>query len=200
MRKPTSAVMGSAVAPMRYRWPDTSRHGPLRGARARRPRSSTSWPTISSRWRAWSTPCSTSTPRWSICSPRRQGSGGGATQVNWATRVSMVRWLSVQASWAGQACCQWFHSSCAPTWSSHCSSRRSQPRVGAGGAPRSWSDTACHCFALPSSAAPQRPRSCAHGPWGVSVRTTRCGARSVMGVGSAGAAPSKARRQCERAW
>ena len=181
--------MGRAVAPMRKRWPDTSRHGPRRGLRARRSKSSTSWPTICTICRAWSSPCSTSTPRRSTSSNRRQGGGaGGLVMVSSATRSSRVRCTSVNSRRAGQAWPQWFHSSWAPTWSSHCRLRKSHPKVAAGALSCSWRRSSFHCARVPSSAAPQRPCGCAHGPSGVSVRTMRGATLSMVMVRAARAA------------
>ena len=46
-------MIGSAVAPMRYRWPEKSRHGPSCGARASRTRLSASWPVRRTKLRTW---------------------------------------------------------------------------------------------------------------------------------------------------
>ena len=122
----------------------------------------------------------TSVPRRSIWSARRQGSGGAAVQLKRATRSSMARWEASSARRSGQARPQWFHNSCAPTWSSHSRPRKSQPRPAAARWPRSCTDSARHCARVPSCAAPQRPSRRTHGPSGVSVRSKR-GEESDMG-------------------
>jgi hypothetical protein len=83
---------------------------------------------------------------------------------------------------AGQARPQWFHSTWAPTWSSHSMPRRSQPSAGWCGTFASCSAKGSHSTRWPNSAAPQRPCSSAHGPSGVSEQAMR-GCGSVMAMG-----------------
>ena len=175
IKKPTSAVIGSACAPMRYRWPEKSRHGPRSGRAARRSRSSASWPISATKSCTCCTPLTTARPS----APTRSlkvtgGASGGGTLLNCATRSSTARWSSSASRRAGHWRCQWSHSSRAPRWSSDWMGRRSQPPA-----------PFCACSALETARSAAGCVSCAAVQCPCSTATTPSGVWSVAMLGAA---------------
>ena len=118
IKKPTNAVIGSAVAPMLYRWPDKSRQGPSCGCRASRIRSSSSWPTSWTSPLVWSQALSRRRPSTATGSSQPgRGLTGGAI-ANFSTDAISARWFGSMVRLSGHWRPHWFHNTCAPRKSS----------------------------------------------------------------------------------
>ena len=178
MRKPTSAVMGSACAPMRNRLPEKSRQGILRGTSSTARPSNASCPSRAMKSRSCASAASTPAPSASNCAASEVRRGAAACAGASATRSSTACCASLVCTACGQRRPQCCHSSSAPKWSSAGAPRTSH--VASAGAARSARRTLRHTRRCPSCCAVHCPRSATAAAPSGRRSIVRLGASSVM--------------------